>query len=143
MGVFVPGNTATFCAPPGKPAGEAKGPVIPGPLTKKANTSLNTELMYVRYSSEEKTKLKPATFEEGTKSNSRIAASFVELMFPDWGFEVTDCATDNKPGSDNPLPGWPASAVPAAPTRPVTGPAAKTIPEFNPMFELWPSKVPI
>ena len=64
-------------------------------------------------------------------------------MFPDWGFEVTDCATDNKPGSDNPLPGWPASAVPAAPTRPVTGPAAMITPEGKPIFEAVPLKFPI
>jgi hypothetical protein len=46
-GGFELGTTAIFAAPPGNPAGLAKGPVIPGPLIKKAKTSLKDVLMKV------------------------------------------------------------------------------------------------
>ena len=135
IGVFVPGTTATFCEPPGNPGGALNGPVIPGPLTKKAKTSLNDEFTYVVYSSEEKTKLNEATFEEGTKSNSKLITSFTEFIFPADGFEVTDWAIVRRSASVCPLPGWPPSAIPALPIRPLTGPAAIITPELNPIFE--------
>ena len=40
-----------FTAPLGNPAGEAYGPVIPGPESKKAKMSLKEELTQVKYSS--------------------------------------------------------------------------------------------
>jgi len=105
IGVFVPGTKATFCAPPGNPGGALNGPVIPGPLTKKANTSLKVLLIHAVYSSEEKTKLKEATFDEGTKSNSKLITSLTELIAPADGFEVTDWAIVKRSASVCPLPG--------------------------------------
>ena len=105
IGVFVPGTTAMFCAPPGNPGGALNGPVIPGPLTKKANTSLKELFIHCVYSSEEKTKLNEATFDEGTKSNSKLITSFTEFINPADGFEVTDCAIVKRSGSVCPFPG--------------------------------------
>ena len=50
---------------------------MPGPLTKNANTSLKTEPIHCKYSSEANTKLNAATLDDGTKSNSKITASLV------------------------------------------------------------------
>jgi hypothetical protein len=82
IGVVVPGTTARLADPPGNPAGAEYGPVIPGPATKNPKISLNEVFTYVRYSSEEKTKLKETTLEMGTKSNSKIAPSVALVILP-------------------------------------------------------------
>ena len=70
MGTVVPGIRAMFSAL------LLKGPLMPGPLRKKPNTSLKVEHTYSLYSSLPKTKRNFRESPAGTKSNSSTALSF-------------------------------------------------------------------
>ena len=125
----------------GKPAGDAYGPVIPGPETKNPKTSLNTVLTYVKYSSEAKTKLKLTKLETGTKSNSSIAASVVLVIFPDPTAVAAKLATLKRSAFEIPLTFiCPAEVALAGPTNSVVAPEDITTPLANPIFEVPPNE---
>ena len=70
-----PGIIAIFAAVP-----DRYGPVIPGPLRKKPNTSLKFEFTNSGYSSEAKTKLNCKLLPFGIKSNSIIVLLSISFV---------------------------------------------------------------
>ena len=97
-------------------------------------------LTQVKYSSEANTNRKITTSPFGMKSKSKTAASFVVVMSPAAGFEVTDCAVARTSAS----PGPPIVELGMfGGTMSVTNPDDITTPESNPILDPLASKNPI
>ena len=119
-GVVVEGTTAKFSVP-----------VMPGPVMKKAKASLNSEQTYSLYSSDANTYRKLTKLLCGTKSNSRIAPSY-----------VVDCASVCNSGIPGPLLLKVAPPLLFGPGATLMCPEVMMTPLGKPIFELTPLNVP-
>ena len=118
-----PGITAIFAAVP-----DRYGPVIPGPLRKNPNTSLNDEFTNSGYSSEAKTNLNCKLLPLGIKSNSIIVLLSIVFVV-------------NKSKSGSPadiVEGWLSLSLSLGPIATWAFPVAKIIPLVKPILVVFP-----